>query len=491
MRKVFLDELPRWEKGGNKGKINWSECVGLKIPFEYDEIKSEFEVVDYKKQTGYLTIKYWNREHEIYNGNFMKCQFGKILGKKTKDFLYKVGDVLKDKERDLIIIDRTYIEDKNGRKRKHYKYKCNICGFDCGNHYRKGEYKEEYWIEESALKGGTGCSCCKNISIVPDINSIWKKNRWMIDLGVNENDAKRYSCSNGNKIEVICPDCEKIKMATISKVYDRKSIGCSCGDGFSKGHKYIRNVLEQLDVEFLENFSPNWCSFEYKNKIRYGEYDFILEDRKLIIEVDGGFHRKDNSMSGQTKEDSKFIDSEKDRLAYENNYKMIRVYYNDDYIMNKESIMDSKMPLYFDLSNVSWERATEFSLSNLVKEVCLVWKSKYPNVKTIDIALEFNLSQATICKYLSIGDSLEWCNYNPKEERRKAAINMSKATSKKVIVLKGDKVVGVFPSASALERESINKIGVRLLQSAVSRVCNGEKSQYKGFVFKYAEENIE
>ena len=408
--------------------------------------------------------------------------------KKPNEFFYELGQILKDDKRDLIIIGRKYIRDTNGRNRKHYKYRCSKCGFNCDGHYRKGEYKEEYWIEESALKGGTGCSCCKNTSIVPEINSIWKKNRWMCDLGVSEEDAKKYSCSNGNKIEVTCPDCGNIKMVTISKIYSRKSIGCSCGDGFSKGHKYIRNILEQLDVEFVENSSPSWCNFKYKNQIRGGEYDFILEDKKLIIEVDGGFHRKDNTMSGQTKEDSKFIDSEKDRLAYENNYKMIRVYYNDDYIMNKESVMNSKMPLYFDLSNINWERATEFSLSNLVKEICLTWESQYPNIKTIDIALEFNLSQATICKYLSIGSNLNWCNYNPKEERRKAAINMSKVTSKKIIVLKDDEIIGVFPSASALERESEDKIGIRLLQSAVSRVCNGEKPQYKGFVFKYAEE---
>ena len=44
MRKVFLDELPRWEKGGNKEKINWSECPSQKVKFIYDDIDGEIIV---------------------------------------------------------------------------------------------------------------------------------------------------------------------------------------------------------------------------------------------------------------------------------------------------------------------------------------------------------------------------------------------------------------------------------------------------------------
>ena len=41
--------------------------------------------------------------------------------------------------------------------------------------------------------------------------------------------------------------------------------------------------------------------------------------------MDGDFHFKDNSMSGQTKEDSHQIDIEKDKLAIEHSILPIRI----------------------------------------------------------------------------------------------------------------------------------------------------------------------
>ena len=38
-RKVFIDELPTWESGTNKGKANWLMCIGYKVKFIYDDIE--------------------------------------------------------------------------------------------------------------------------------------------------------------------------------------------------------------------------------------------------------------------------------------------------------------------------------------------------------------------------------------------------------------------------------------------------------------------
>ena len=45
MRKVFLDELPR--KGGKSDRIDWKKSVGCKIPFIYDDIQGEMEIINY------------------------------------------------------------------------------------------------------------------------------------------------------------------------------------------------------------------------------------------------------------------------------------------------------------------------------------------------------------------------------------------------------------------------------------------------------------
>ena len=33
MKKVFLDNLPKWESGKYKGRINWKESIGHKVKF--------------------------------------------------------------------------------------------------------------------------------------------------------------------------------------------------------------------------------------------------------------------------------------------------------------------------------------------------------------------------------------------------------------------------------------------------------------------------
>ena len=126
---------------------------------------------------------------------------------KEVNWKYNIGERIVDDKRDLTIINRKMVKTKKGIK-QYYKYKCNICGFDCGKHYEKGEFKKELWISKDTLIKKCGCSCCFNKSVVTNINSIWKVSRWMCELGLSEYDAKRYSCcGGGNKVTVICPHC--------------------------------------------------------------------------------------------------------------------------------------------------------------------------------------------------------------------------------------------------------------------------------------------
>ena len=62
---IDLSDLPRWESGKNKGKINWKESVGYKCKFKYDDIEGEIEIVDYDKETKMLMIKYLN--YDLFN----------------------------------------------------------------------------------------------------------------------------------------------------------------------------------------------------------------------------------------------------------------------------------------------------------------------------------------------------------------------------------------------------------------------------------------
>ncbi|HAT4302324.1 TPA: hypothetical protein I9089_002431 [Clostridium perfringens] len=165
MRKVFLENLP---KKGNR--INWKESIGYKVPFVYDDIEGEIEIIDYLVNNKKLMIAYDINKINISTGNFQKCRIGKILMKITNDFKINVGEKFIDEKRYLTIIDKKY--KKSGKwKQKYYKYHCNKCG-------------NEDWIEESKLiseKRGCNTCCSSPRKVVLGINTIWDTDRWMVD----------------------------------------------------------------------------------------------------------------------------------------------------------------------------------------------------------------------------------------------------------------------------------------------------------------------
>ncbi|NMM62224.1 hypothetical protein HBE96_05895 [Clostridium sp. P21] len=364
----------------------------------------------------------------------------------------------------------SYIE-----KQKWYKYKCNKCNW------------HEGWIDESSLLKN-GCSCCNGKTVVEGINDIPTTSPNLIKYFLNGIDqAKLYTKSGGDEIYPICPDCGRIKSKKmkIATIY-RYGIGCTCSDSISKPNKIMFSVLEQLQVEFETEKIFDWCKYSLNNKLKTGRYDFYvkLNDKEYIIEMDGQWHNSDNNMSGQTKEKSNFIDSEKDRLARENGIQVIRIDCNPsklEYIKN--SIKKSILIDIFDLSTIDWLKVEEFTCTNLVKVAC-DYKKNNPNMTTNDIGKIMNLSYTTISKYLKRGNSLSWCNYDVQEEITKTSIKNGKANGKKVEIFKDNKSLGIFESSRELERQSLELFGVKLYQSNISIVCLGKRKQYKGYTFK-------
>lgn len=476
MRKVFLDELPRWRfgKGQEDGFINWKECIGKKINFIYDDICGELEIIKYTK--GKLQLNYKNRTKSIGLREFYTAQIGNILGVHTKDFKIEIGTELKDEKRDLTIIDRFYgIKNKNKQVAKWYKYKCNKCGYDEG------------WVIESALLRGNGCSCCcHNPQVtIKGINDLATTHPWMIPYFVNIEDCYNHTYSSGDKVLMKCPDCGKIKdnKVKIYNLYNKKSIGCSCGDGIKYPEKFMMEFLNQLGIKYTYQYMPEW--------IKPKRYDFYFElnNKKYIIETDGSFHKKDNTMSGQTKKESEFVDNEKDRLAIEHDIKVLRIktYESDiEYIKNK--ILESNLNELFDLSNIDWIKCEEFALKNIVKEVCKYWSNKKENEFTSDLEKYFKISRTSIITYLKKGTKIwNWCYYNAKEEKRRSDIlvgekSKNEKSNRIKAYLDGNLLEDCY-SKSELVRVFKNKYNIKIDIRGINDSITKCKS-YKGFTFE-------
>lgn len=105
---------------------------------------------------------------------------------------------------------------------------------------------------------------------------------------------------------------------------------------FRKGHRCSKCTFktERKVYEFLKSKYNNVISqvkFEWCKKTRHLPFDFLLEDYKLIIEVDGGQHFFQFRKSWKNPEEIQENDKYKMKLAIQHNYSIIRIYQLDIY----------------------------------------------------------------------------------------------------------------------------------------------------------------
>ena len=454
--------------GVNRSKqIDWINSIGKKIEYEYDMrgtySKGVFKIRKY--ENGYVYFEGYEKGVKI--GNLIRCRLGGILGFISSEFKYEIGDIINC----LTIIDRDRLN-KKGKKWKCYKYKCNKCG-------------NEDWIGEYSLKDGSGCNaCCSNPKkAVLGINSIWDKARWMMDLGLSEEDAKTHTPGSNDKVKVRCPDCGNIKEIAPAKIQQTHSIGCSCGDGISYPEKLMESVLIQLNIDY-----------ERQYRIDKFRYDFYLSEHNTVIEVHGEQHGqfiKNGELTlvertkgfTYSKRDEIKNDADKCWTAYKNgveNYITVDCYISElEYI--RLNILDSELNELLDLNKIDWIKCGEYALKNKVKEVCEYY---HLGISTADLAKEFNMGRTSIINYLKSGAKLGWCTYDAKEEMRRSGRFSGKLyggyNRKQVsqFTLEGE-FIKKYDSA----REAARKTGIDY--GNISKCCNGRYKTAGGFIWKY------
>lgn len=460
-RQIDLRNLPR-----KNNLINWKESIGCKVPFQYDDIKGEVEIIGYNAPK--LTIKYKNKEFQINHSNFLKVKFCFLLNKKTRNFSFKKGQTIKDDFRNLTIIESKYI--KNNKKNKRgYRYHCNKCGYE-------GEV-----VEDRLLKGG-GCIACANMIVAKEINDIATTSPETIKYFVNIEDVYTHTKGSSEVVLMKCPDCGFEKKMKIRDLYGYKFSCNKCGDKVSYPEKFIMNLLSQLKINYIPQLSKS--TFKWCDKYRY---DFYLPNYNIIIETHGIQHYEETKgyFAKNLNEQNK-IDNIKKEIALNNSInKYIELdcrYSNLSYI--KESILNSELNLLFDLSKIDWIECEKYCMSNLVKIAC-DYKRINPNMTTVEIGNIMNLHSSTISKYLKKGTEIGWCEYNSKEESKKATKNAINSTKKYIEIFKDNVSLGIFKGITELGRQSEKLFGIRLSNQGISSACMGKFKQYKGYVFKY------
>jgi len=206
---------------------------------------------------------------------------------------------------------KTYLPFSN----KSVKWKCNT-GKDC--HIYISAISNRTGVNKS------GCNYCSG-HYVCSKEGCWCNSLWLLkpELRIEWNghieDMKKYSFASHSYVEWKCNKghlwSTRIKQRTINN--------CGCPYCINKTEQKLYDALIQHYPYIKCQFKVEWCM-----KIKYLPFDFVLEEDKIIIELDGMQHFKQVS-NWQSPEDTHENDIYKMKCAKDNGYSVIRLLQTD------------------------------------------------------------------------------------------------------------------------------------------------------------------
>ena len=347
-------------------------------------------------------------------GYYLECELG-----------YNLYDILNMKKCNSLNLDPYKIRKCSNKK----------LWFLCQEKEYHNDY-DGYEMTCANFYNGVRCGYCGKKKIHPkdSLGCIFPNIAKMIAIPKNnltfEDTLKIYSKSDKNKYYIECSECKQIS----NKTYYLQNLvnnlwQCEyCSDNITMPNKFIQSLLNQLNIDYLSEYSP-W----YFKKTQ--TVDIFIPSMNLIIEMDGNY-------GNHTREYDYWRDFL--NLKY-GGYKTIRIDLTDNYYLReleclKEETIKSLSNI-FNLSNVNWDLVLEESQ----KSKCLkAWKLWDENYSTSEIANKLKLSQATIITYLKRGYSCGKCTYTKKlsmekEGCKRKGINNSSSKKYWVFMNNGEK----------------------------------------------------
>lgn len=398
----------------------------------------------------------------------------------SSSYKYDIDEVIGT----LRILDRWYGETSTRKTRtKQYDYECIRC-----------KYKST--ISEGNLKKGKVCpACCPSPqTVVPNLNSIIAKpeTHWMIPYFIGgKEEASLYTPRSSKQLFLKCPYCKRrtrIK-CSINNLYRHRGISCICGDRISYPERFMRALLEHLQLEFTPSFRIDGVPDK--------KYDFYIPiqykvNEPIIIEMHGKQHYTGGfeGIGGRSQLEEKENDQLKRQIAqkygYKNYIEIDSQLSNPDYI--KDKIINSNLfeCIKKDSINIDWLYCARIAEKNLVFEVCQSWNLGLNNTKSL--SKTFNLSLTTIRSYLKRGASLGWCSYDSREEMIKNGKqhSLGKHPNAKSILCydEFENIILYFTSVSEMTMAINSATDIKLSSTTIARISRSNKNlSFKDFHF--------
>lgn len=196
--------------------------------------------------------------------------------------------------------------------RKKFKFNC-ICGHKLDVNL-KALNQENKWCKYCAHQElcEDNCEMCFNNSFA----SVERSKYWSNE---NKENPRQVFKSSNKKYKFNCNYCNNLFETPVSDV--TRNVWCSLC--INKTERKLYENLKKIYPTIENQFKVDWC----KNK-KYLPFDFVIEERKIIIELDGPQHFKQIS-KWLPPEEILIIDLYKISCANKNGFSVIRLLQED------------------------------------------------------------------------------------------------------------------------------------------------------------------
>lgn len=228
------------------------------------------------------------------------------------------------------------------------------------------------------------------------VNDIATVAPWMIPWLKDQSIAYTHTVTSHHLVDWVCPCCgsDVYNKAIINCYYYKKVICPYCSDGISYPERYMANLLKSINIQFDFQREFSWSDGRF--------YDFYVPSLNMIIETHGKQHYTNTWSTGVDKNQKVTIqenDSYKRMLAEKHGvscYIVLDCRHSDgEYI--RQSILNSALNTYFDLSSVDWcDISTKSSTSVFIQAINLLRS----NVDGYVLLNELPISAYTLNRYV-------------------------------------------------------------------------------------------
>ena len=305
----------------------------------------------------------------------------------------------------------------------------------------------------------------------------------------NKEDADNISRHSTQYSLFKCPYCGNEFKYQLNAIPEGQDPPCRCKKDISYAEKMMRNIFEQLDINYTYQLSKKyfiWCQ-----NYRYDFY-FVLNGNQYIVEMDGGLGHGNVNYIGEVDTEGKYVDNIKNDLANKHNITLIRIdcFYKAleerfEYIKNNILISDLKNIL--NLSSIDWNEVKKSSDNLLLYQVCKLYNENYT---IIDIIKELKIGKNTVLRKLRTGASIGIVDYNPKTEYQNymnSKYNGSQlGRAIPIKVYKDNSLIGIFCSISNFEKMASSAIGEKVDRHLISQALKNGTTYKSKYTFSYA-----